>query len=44
MANDEQFALDLLKQQKILVSVGTAFNWVHPDHFRMVLLLQGPAV
>ncbi|MCC9146345.1 MULTISPECIES: pyridoxal phosphate-dependent aminotransferase [unclassified Arthrobacter] len=36
--DDEQFALDLLKQQKILVSVGTAFNWVRPDHFRMVTL------
>ncbi|KAD4060407.1 pyridoxal phosphate-dependent aminotransferase [Arthrobacter yangruifuii] len=36
--DDEQFALDLLKQQKILISVGTAFNWVRPDHFRMVTL------
>ncbi|WP_104052667.1 MULTISPECIES: pyridoxal phosphate-dependent aminotransferase [unclassified Arthrobacter] len=38
IASDEQFALDLLKQQKILISVGTAFNWVRPDHFRMVTL------
>ena len=36
--DDEKFALDLLKQQKILISVGTAFNWVRPDHFRMVTL------
>ncbi len=36
--NDELFALDLLKQQKILISHGTAFNWVRPDHFRMVTL------
>ena len=36
--DDERFALDLLKQQKILISVGTAFNWVRPDHFRMVFL------
>lgn len=36
--SDEQFALDLLKQQKILISHGTAFNWVNPDHFRMVTL------
>ncbi|GAA1351621.1 pyridoxal phosphate-dependent aminotransferase [Falsarthrobacter nasiphocae] len=36
--NDEQFALDLLKQQKILISHGTAFNWVRPDHFRLVFL------
>ncbi|MBP2215808.1 pyridoxal phosphate-dependent aminotransferase [Arthrobacter sp. CAN_C5] len=36
--DDEQFALDLLKQQKILISHGRAFNWVNPDHFRMVTL------
>ncbi|CEA08795.1 Glutamate-pyruvate aminotransferase AlaA [Arthrobacter saudimassiliensis] len=36
--DDEQFALELLRQQKILVSVGTAFNWIRPDHFRMVTL------
>lgn len=36
--DDEQFALDLLKQQKILISHGTAFNWIRPDHFRMVTL------
>ena len=36
--SDEMFALDLLKQQKILVSHGTAFNWIRPDHFRMVTL------
>ncbi len=36
--DDEKFALDLLKQQKILVSHGSAFNWVSTDHFRMVTL------
>ncbi len=36
--SDELFALDLLKQQKILISHGTAFNWIRPDHFRMVTL------
>jgi alanine-synthesizing transaminase len=36
--DDEQFALDLLKQQKILISHGRAFNWTNPDHFRMVTL------
>ena len=36
--DDEQFALELLKQQKILVSHGRAFNWVAPDHFRLVTL------
>ncbi|MGO2780305.1 pyridoxal phosphate-dependent aminotransferase [Glutamicibacter arilaitensis] len=36
--NDETFALELLKAQKILISQGTAFNWVRPDHFRLVTL------
>lgn len=38
IVDDEQFALDLLKEQKILVSHGTAFNWKAPDHFRLVTL------
>ncbi|WP_269937435.1 pyridoxal phosphate-dependent aminotransferase [Arthrobacter sp. HY1533] len=36
--SDEKFALDLLESQKILVSHGTAFNWIRPDHFRLVTL------
>ncbi|MFC3151169.1 pyridoxal phosphate-dependent aminotransferase [Litoribrevibacter euphylliae] len=36
--DDEQFALDLLRQEKILIVQGTAFNWPHPDHFRIVFL------
>ena len=36
--DDEQFALDLLKQQKILVVQGSGFNWKDPDHFRIVYL------
>ncbi|GAA1364084.1 pyridoxal phosphate-dependent aminotransferase [Arthrobacter rhombi] len=36
--DDEQFALDLLKQQKILISHGRAFNLITPDHFRLVTL------
>jgi alanine-synthesizing transaminase len=39
--SDEQFVMDLLQEQKILVSHGTAFNWPVPDHFRFVIL---PAV
>jgi alanine-synthesizing transaminase len=38
IANDEKFVLDLLQEQKILVSHGTAFNWPSPDHFRFVIL------
>ncbi len=36
--SDEQMALDLLKQQKILVTAGTGFHWERPDHFRIVYL------
>lgn len=36
--DDEKFVLDLLRQEKILVVHGTAFNWVKPDHFRIVTL------
>ena len=36
--SDEKMALDLLKQQKILVTAGTGFNWAEPDHFRIVFL------
>ncbi|MCY0903416.1 pyridoxal phosphate-dependent aminotransferase [Arthrobacter sp. H14-L1] len=36
--DDEKFALDLLTEQKILISHGTAFNWIRPDHFRLVTL------
>lgn len=36
--NDEQFALDLLRQEKVLVVQGTGFNWPSPDHFRIVFL------
>lgn len=36
--DDEKFAYDLLKQEKLLVVQGTAFNWPEPDHFRIVSL------
>lgn len=36
--DDELFALDLLKQEKVLVVQGTGFNWPSPDHFRLVFL------
>lgn len=38
ITNDEQFALDFLKEQKILINHGTAFNYPTPDHFRIVYL------
>ncbi|MCS7482455.1 pyridoxal phosphate-dependent aminotransferase [Umezawaea endophytica] len=36
--DDERFVLDLLLEKHILVVQGTAFNWPHPDHFRLVSL------
>jgi alanine-synthesizing transaminase len=36
--DDQQFALDLLRAQKILVTYGTGFNWPTPDHLRIVTL------
>ena len=36
--DDEQFALDLLHQKKILITRGGGFNWAKPDHFRVVYL------
>lgn len=36
--DDEQFVLDLLLQERILLVQGTAFNWPEPDHFRIVFL------
>jgi alanine-synthesizing transaminase len=36
--NDEQLILDLLRQEKILLSHGTAFNWPEPDHVRVIFL------
>lgn len=36
--NDEQFALDFLREKKVLIVQGTGFNWKDPDHFRIVYL------
>ncbi|MDO5155165.1 MAG: aminotransferase class I/II-fold pyridoxal phosphate-dependent enzyme [Eubacteriales bacterium] len=36
--DDEKFALDLLREKKILIIHGGGFNWGKPDHFRVVYL------
>lgn len=36
--NDEQLVLDFLKQKKILIVQGSAFNWAEPNHVRIVFL------
>lgn len=38
ITDDNQFALDFLREKKILVIPGSGFNWHHPDHFRIVYL------
>ena len=36
--DDQQFALDLLEEERILITQGTGFNWPDPDHMRIVTL------
>lgn len=36
--DDQQFAYDLLAEEKVLIVQGTGFNWPAPDHFRLVFL------
>lgn len=38
ITDDEKFALDLLREKKILLIHGGGFNWTEPDHFRVVYL------
>ena len=38
ITDDQQFAYDLLAQEKVLVVQGTGFNYSTPDHFRLVFL------
>jgi len=38
IADDQQFAYDLLAEEKVLIVQGTGFNWPQPDHFRLVFL------
>ena len=36
--DDMKFALDFLREKKVLIVQGTGFNWNAPDHFRIVYL------
>lgn len=38
ITDDQQFAYELLDEEKVLIVQGTGFNWIHPDHFRLVFL------
>ena len=36
--DDQQFALDFLREKRVLFVPGSGFNWKEPDHFRVVYL------
>lgn len=36
--DDQQFALDFLREKRVLIVPGSGFNWHRPDHFRLVYL------
>jgi alanine-synthesizing transaminase len=38
IADDQQFAYELLAEEKVLIVQGTGFNWTAEDHFRLVFL------
>lgn len=38
ITDDQQFVLDFLAVKKVLLVNGTGFNWIAPDHFRVVFL------
>ena len=38
IADDQEFIRELLIEQRVLLVQGTGFNWIKPDHFRVVFL------
>ena len=38
IADDQEFVLDFLQEQHVLLVQGSGFNWQQPDHFRIVYL------
>jgi len=38
IADDRQFILELLEEERVLVVQGSGFNWFAPDHIRLVFL------
>ena len=38
IVDDQQFALDFLREKRVLIVPGSGFNWKEPDHFRIVYL------
>ena len=42
ITDDNQFALDFLRQKRVLIVPGCGFHWPEPDHFRLVYLPRVP--
>ena len=42
ITDDNKFALDFLKAKRVLIVPGQGFNWMQPDHFRIVYLPRVP--
>ena len=38
ITDDNRFALDFLREKRVLLVPGSGFNWKQPDHFRLVYL------
>ena len=38
ITDDRQFFLELLRETRVMLVQGTGFNWLNPDHFRIVFL------
>lgn len=38
IVDDQQFVLELLESERVLLVQGSGFNWMQPDHFRLVFL------
>jgi alanine-synthesizing transaminase len=38
ITDDQEFILELLREEKVLLVQGTGFNWPDPDHVRVVFL------
>ncbi|MEW5839226.1 MAG: pyridoxal phosphate-dependent aminotransferase [Pseudomonadota bacterium] len=38
ITDDRQFILELLEEERVLVVQGSGFNWMTPDHIRLVFL------
>ncbi len=44
ITSDKQFAMDVLHGTNILFIPGSGFDWVEPDHFRLVMLPEAPVI